>query len=168
MENGMEIRRLRAEDYDQALDFLNMVFSMANRPHDFLQALPRMWARDDEHMGMCEGFTSAPPCLFYLRSWDQLTDALLMLRRRLTPMPSGEAVIGIDGWGALKIEVCGRNTAAARTEEAPEIMLRPDEAAQLMFGFAPNRCADGLSEETAALFAAWFPLPLSWCTLDRV
>ena len=51
MKEEMIVRRLGAADYDEALDFLNMVYSMAGRPHDFLRALPRMWARDDAHMG---------------------------------------------------------------------------------------------------------------------
>lgn len=49
---GMEkIVRLAAEDYDYAVDFLNLVFSQANDPHDFERMLPKMWKRDDEHMG---------------------------------------------------------------------------------------------------------------------
>ena len=43
--------RLTADDYDAAMDFLNLVFSQAGRPHDFEKILPKMWVMDDEHMG---------------------------------------------------------------------------------------------------------------------
>jgi GNAT superfamily N-acetyltransferase len=43
--------RLTAQDYDEALDFLNLVFSQAGRPHDFERMLPKMCIRDDVHMG---------------------------------------------------------------------------------------------------------------------
>ncbi|NLB44112.1 MAG: hypothetical protein GX821_02990, partial [Clostridiaceae bacterium] len=43
--------RLSADDYDEAIDFLNLVFSQASRPHDFEKMLPRMCVPDDEHMG---------------------------------------------------------------------------------------------------------------------
>ena len=48
----MEIRKLRAEDYDALLAMLNTTFSHKNhRETDFLNELPKMWIRDDEHMG---------------------------------------------------------------------------------------------------------------------
>ena len=48
----MELRRLKAEDYDSLLDLLNKVFSIKNqRQVDFEKDLPKMWARTDEQMG---------------------------------------------------------------------------------------------------------------------
>ena len=46
-----QLVRLTAADYEEALDFMNMVFSMNRRPANFLTGLPIMWERDDEHMG---------------------------------------------------------------------------------------------------------------------
>ena len=43
--------RLTADDYEQAIDFLDLVFSQLSKPHRFEQALPRMCKPDDEHMG---------------------------------------------------------------------------------------------------------------------
>ena len=47
----MTITRLTAADFDEAMDFLNLVFSMAHRPHDFARMLPVLYRRTDEHMG---------------------------------------------------------------------------------------------------------------------
>ncbi len=44
------IEHLKAEDRQDALDFLNMVFSMEKAPHDFLKALPKMWGSNGERM----------------------------------------------------------------------------------------------------------------------
>ena len=46
-----ELVRLTAEDYEQAMDFLDLVFSQAGRPHRFERMLPRMCKPDDGHMG---------------------------------------------------------------------------------------------------------------------
>ena len=48
----MEIRRLTAEDYDALLFVLNTSFAaVRSRPVDFLRGQPKMWVRDDLHMG---------------------------------------------------------------------------------------------------------------------
>lgn len=48
----MEIRRLCEKDYDELLEMLNFTFATQyGREMDFLNELPSMWVRDDEHMG---------------------------------------------------------------------------------------------------------------------
>lgn len=49
MENNT-IVRLKASDYDEALDFMNLIFSQTGRPTDFEKLLPKMCVPDDEHM----------------------------------------------------------------------------------------------------------------------
>ena len=52
----MELRKLNANDYDELLEMLNCVFEKQNkRPMDFLRELPKMWVRDDKHMGYHTG-----------------------------------------------------------------------------------------------------------------
>ena len=49
----MEIRRLKAEDYDELLGMLNYTFGHKyGRKMDFTAEQPKMWIRDDEHMNM--------------------------------------------------------------------------------------------------------------------
>ena len=48
----MEIRKLNAGDYDVLLETLNTVFGNKSKQEtDFLNELPKMWVRDDTHMG---------------------------------------------------------------------------------------------------------------------
>jgi predicted N-acetyltransferase YhbS len=44
------IEQLKAEDYEEALDFINMVFSLASRPTNFNVILPDLYQPTDEHM----------------------------------------------------------------------------------------------------------------------
>lgn len=46
----MELVRLKANDYDEAMDFLDIVFSKAHCPHDFGSMLPIIYRPTDEHM----------------------------------------------------------------------------------------------------------------------
>lgn len=45
-----EVIRLTAADFEEAMDFLNMVFSMSGRPHHFQSLLPKLYQPDDEKM----------------------------------------------------------------------------------------------------------------------
>ncbi|MBQ2875497.1 MAG: GNAT family N-acetyltransferase [Clostridia bacterium] len=48
----MELRWLKAEDYNELLDMLNHTFGTHyGREMDFISTQPKMWVRDDEHMG---------------------------------------------------------------------------------------------------------------------
>lgn len=50
MENSIELTRLNAGDFEEAMDFLNLVFSMAHEPHDFARMLPIIYRPTEEHM----------------------------------------------------------------------------------------------------------------------
>ncbi len=67
----MEIRQLNSSDYDDLLSLLNRVFEHKNnRPTDFEKDLPKMWVRDDEHMGRHYGvlrMTDWCPLLVFIR-----------------------------------------------------------------------------------------------------
>jgi predicted N-acetyltransferase YhbS len=45
------IESLRAADFDEAMDFMDLVFSAAYRPHDFARLLPALYRPTDRHMG---------------------------------------------------------------------------------------------------------------------
>jgi predicted N-acetyltransferase YhbS len=47
----MQIERLSSKDFEEAIDFMNMVFSMAYGPMDFVKFLPRLYRPTDECMG---------------------------------------------------------------------------------------------------------------------
>lgn len=46
----MELVRLKAADYEEAIDFLDLVFSKAHCPHSFAEILPIIYRPTDEHM----------------------------------------------------------------------------------------------------------------------
>ena len=117
---------------------------------------------------LCERWRAASPCHFRIRRWDRVADALLALKRGAAALPDGEATLGIRGWGALRLSVRGRDTAAERTDAEPDFWLEPDRAAHLLAGTLPPACVCEAPERLAPLLAAWLPLPLSWCELDRV
>ena len=118
--------------------------------------------------GLCESVVSGSPCRFYLRNWDRVTDALLALRSGMTNLPSGEVIVGVEGWGALHMKADGKKTSVVRTEKEPEIRLSPAQAAQLLAGPMKPENVCELPAHLSGLLSAWLPLPLSWCTLDRV
>jgi predicted N-acetyltransferase YhbS len=47
----MRIERLSSKDFEEAMDFANMVFSMTYGPMDFVRFLPRLYKPTDECMG---------------------------------------------------------------------------------------------------------------------
>ena len=48
----MEMRKLTTKDYDELLELLNHTFANKyGRDMDFLNEQPKMWVKDDEHMG---------------------------------------------------------------------------------------------------------------------
>jgi len=52
----MELRKLNANDYDALMEVLNITFAKFHQhPMDFLSELPKMWIKDDKHMGYHTG-----------------------------------------------------------------------------------------------------------------
>ena len=45
-----QVERLDVNDYEEMLDFINLVFSMAHRPHDFIDLLPAYYQPTEERM----------------------------------------------------------------------------------------------------------------------
>jgi len=46
----MQIQRLSVNDFEESMDFLNLVFSQTYGPMDFEKMLPRLYKPTDEHM----------------------------------------------------------------------------------------------------------------------
>jgi len=105
------------------------------------------------------------PSLFKIISFDKVSDALIKLKKSYYPnLTQGERVIGIEGWGNLKICIEKDNAYCKKTDEIPNIILDKLSATRLLFGpFSAETVvyADGF-------FSSVLPLPLSWNTLDRV
>ena len=106
------------------------------------------------------------PSLFKIINFDKVADALIKLKASYTSnLPQGARVIGITGWGNLKISIEKNNHAyCEKTDDTPNIILDKLSATRLLFGpFSAETVVD-----TDEFFSSVLPLPLSWNTLDRV
>lgn len=117
---------------------------------------------------ICESYSAAPATQCKIIAWDRFADALLALKHHLTPLICGRAILGIDGFGTLVMEVTPDGARAYRSEETASDVLPPLTAARLLFGMMPPVLIAPLSEENRQLLSAWVPLPFSWNGQDRV
>lgn len=114
---------------------------------------------------VASGMSFSPPCHFKFLRYDRVVNALMKLKRETVPgLPVGERVIGIAGFGNLRL-YAGEDTAGCeKTEESAALTLEPLQANRILFG--PLSFDAQLAYDP--FLSAWLPLPLSWNTLDRV
>ena len=105
------------------------------------------------------------PSLFKIIHFDKVADALIKLKQKsVAHLPQGESVIGIKDWGNLLICCKDGKVYCEKTDRQPSIVLDELEATRFLFGpFAPETVT-----KCDAFLSALLPLPLSWCTVDRV
>lgn len=90
--------------------------------------------------------------------------AFLKLKASCCPLPEGEFILAIEGYGTVRIFVEKGKTGCERTDKEPHLTLDRMQAARFLFGpLAPEYTA-----KTDDLPAGWLPLPLSWNGQDRV
>ena len=114
-----------------------------------------------------EDCTAASPNNFKIINYQKITDALMKLKASYTPLVPGECLVGIEGYGVLRL-YAGQDGAGAETvSAAPCVTLAPLDASRFLFGPLPPETVISLPRE-AAVLSAWLPLPLSWNLQDRV
>lgn len=113
--------------------------------------------------GICENYSIGSPSLFRIMNWQKVILALLRLKFSYAPLPHGELVLDIEGYGKLRLSVGESGCACEKTDAEAEVHLTPSSAARCLFGPLPADCF-GLKNPAAA----WFPLPLYWDMQDRV
>lgn len=122
----------------------------------------------NRYMGrLCEKWTVGEPNHFHIFQWDKLLNALLQIRADMGPIPPGDVTVSIEGWGCLRFA----GSVCARTEETPQLCLKPLDAVRLFLGsLPPENTADtsGLQAQSRLYMQSLFPLPLWWCNQDRV
>ena len=110
-----------------------------------------------------ESVTVTSPSMFRVRDFERLADALMRLKSEYAKMPSGECVVGIEGYGNLRLYAL-EFAGAERTEREADVCLTASEATRLLFGhLAPEAVAD-----VPDILRLWLPLPLAWDGLDYV
>ena len=98
-------------------------------------------------------------------SYDRIANALIKLKKANEPLPCGELVIGIEGYGCISLYVTNSRAGCTRTDKEPDITINRATATRLLFGHLPPSAVIPI---TNPLISSWLPLPFSWNTLDYV
>lgn len=105
------------------------------------------------------------PCHFKIIHFEKVADALMKLKASCQPgLPDGAYVVGIEGWGNLRLYAEDGAVGCEKTDRKAGVTLDRLTASRLLFGPFPL----GMEVSYDPFLAAWLPLPLSWNTLDRV
>jgi len=106
----------------------------------------------------------ASPSHFKMCRWERVAGAFLRLKGQIIDLPRGELLVGVEGYGTLRLFVTEQEVGCERTQLPAEVVLSPLEAARYLFGPLPPE----MTAPANALARAWLPLPLSWNGQDRV
>ncbi len=124
---------------------------------------------------LCESVSISVASSFLIRSWAEITNALIDLKTQQDRMPEGSLVLGIEGYGNIMMKVQDGAGSCCRTDQKAALTLHPLDAIRLLFGHMPPWTVADLSQTaslpsapTAMLLNSWLPLPLSWNGQDRV
>lgn len=112
----------------------------------------------------CESYEITYPSRFQIINWAGITDALLKLKASYESLADGEWILGIKGYGAIRLYVQGDTVGCEKTDAAPELELDRLQASRLLFGPLPAYSV----ADVAPVVKSWLPLPLSWDFLDFV
>lgn len=125
----------------------------------------RWWQQDllREFDRICEDITVKCDHQFKVFRWDRVVKAFFDVKAAYSPLLPGKAVVGIEGWGNLSIEVKDGSATVEKTGEDAQRFLSQSEAHRLFFGFVP-----GTVTGADPVIANWFPLPLGWNSNDCV
>ena len=112
-----------------------------------------------------EAISVSSPSHFKIMSYDRIANALIKLKKANEPLPCGELVIGIEGYGCISLYVTNSRAGCTRTDKEPDITINRATATRLLFGHLPPSAVIPI---TNPLISSWLPLPFSWNTLDYV
>lgn len=111
----------------------------------------------------CEDMQVRSPSRYCIANWVGIMDALMKLRASYAPMTAGELTLDIQGYGSIHLYVRDGDAGCETAEGG--IPLSPLEATRLLTD--PMTAYVGGAAIPAAC-RAWFPLPLTWDTVDAV
>ena len=108
--------------------------------------------------------TLISPSRFRVSNFEKLADALMKLKAKTEGLPFGEAILGIEDYGILRLYSGDGGTGAELCKLTPSITLTRAEATRLLFG----PFSTSVTKNVPGELKAFLPLPLSWNTLDYV
>ena len=99
--------------------------------------------------------------------WAATVKALLQVRGVGGALAHGEIVVGIEGYGNLRVQVAGAKVACQKVTDAPAVTWDTFTAMRVFFGPLPPAAVTDVPAALAPLLG-WCPLPLSWPKQDGV
>lgn len=99
--------------------------------------------------------------------WQATVQALLQVRSKAGGLANGAVVLGIEGYGSLRIRVQDEDVSCEKVADTPMVTWSPLTAMRVLFGPLPASAVVEIPTAAAAL-SAWCPLPLGWSRLDGV
>ncbi len=163
-DGGCAIGEIRGEDADA---FFAIACAWQMRVGKTLLIPIAPWAKEElsRMARVSDGVQIHSPSKFKLLHPDRVIDAFLKLKQSLAPLPEGELLMEIKGFGAMYLSVkSGVAECKYVQQKNANLRLSPTDAARLVFGHLPAF----LIAELPPHAAAWFPLPLSWDFMDFV
>ena len=112
-------------------------------------------------LSIAQDYKMYPPCNFKIINFEKMANAFIKLKSTYIPNPAdGEYIIGIEGYGNLKLFCKDGIAGCEKTELTPAKTMDKLTATRFLFG--------GFGMYDSQFLNSWLPLPLSWNTLDRV
>lgn len=158
------VAELYAEDKSERVRMLAAVMSMTGKKSCSITVADYDRELTKDLAAVCASMSTAPICHFKIIDFAKVANALMHLKANYSEMPSGEFILGIEGYDSLRLFSDGERVSAERSDKKPEIMLDKLTATRFLFGHFP--CS--LIANVPAYVRAWLPLPLFWNLQDRV
>ncbi len=160
VENGRNITEIRATSKENYIDIIS-----AWQRHVGVTVVVNVSPHLEEELDIlikgAEAMSISSPSHFKIINYEKIANAFFKLKDP-RKMLDGEAVLGIEGYGNLLFSKKGDSAVCTLTERDADITLDRAEATRAIFGHSPSiKLKSG-----SPLLASWFPLPLSWDTLD--
>jgi hypothetical protein len=111
-------------------------------------------------MRICENYIITNGGNWLINDWEPLVRALMKAKAAYMGLPDGRLIIGINGYGALNIEVRDNTVACTRSCGAPDFTADAFTASRLIFGHGSQAYVAEMPGAAMQAILAWFPLPL--------
>ena len=116
---------------------------------------------------IAESFSTGCTGNWQIFNWVATLDALLKVRATVGPLVDGRAVIAIEDYGHISLEVAGGEAVCTASKDAADLHAGAFTAHSLFFGPLPPSAVVDLPAQLTAL-EQWCPLPLFWAKQDGV
>ena len=166
-ESGGNVLELLGRDADTAVDMArSWVQSREDNGASFdipatqFELLQKMSA-------LGEGVSVGSSGNWQIYDWQATLDALLQVRAAGGGLADGDVVVGIQGYGNLRLQVEGPQISCVKVDDPAAVTWDPSIAMRVFFGPLPPAAVTTVPA-TAATLLAWCPLPLGWPRQDGV